>query len=83
MSSSADAEYLAAVDDNKYLKSVNFSVLQCINDVVVPNITQCPESITPTTLVSPSRLFRFKEIGLVSYALVDLYFVHWIFFLFF
>ena len=51
MSSSADAEYLAAVDDNKYLKSVNFSVLQCINDVVVPNITQCPESITPTTLV--------------------------------
>ena len=66
MSSSADAEYLAAVDDDKYLKGVNFSVLQCINDVVVPNITQCPESITPTTLVSPSRLFKFKEIGLVS-----------------
>ncbi|XP_078326552.1 collagen alpha-3(VI) chain-like [Crassostrea virginica] len=54
ISSSVDAEYLEAVDDDKYLKGVNFSVLQCINDVVVPNITQCPEFITPATLVSPS-----------------------------
>ena len=79
ISSSVDAEYLEAVDDDKYLKGVNFSVLQCINDVVIPNITQCPEFITPATLVSPSRLFRFKEIRLVSYALVYTNFVHLIF----
>nr|XP_034303093.1 collagen alpha-3(VI) chain isoform X2 [Crassostrea gigas] len=54
ISSSDDSEFLDTVDDDKYLKAVNFSVLQCINDVVVPNITQCPDSVTPASLVSPS-----------------------------
>ncbi|XP_065930762.1 collagen alpha-3(VI) chain isoform X1 [Magallana gigas] len=52
ISSSVDSEFLAAVDDAKYLKAENFSVLQCINDVVVPNITQCPDSINDTSLVT-------------------------------
>uniref|UniRef100_A0A8W8KLL6 Uncharacterized protein n=1 Tax=Magallana gigas TaxID=29159 RepID=A0A8W8KLL6_MAGGI len=54
ISSSDVPEFLDTVDDDKYLKAVNFSVLQCINDVVVPNITQCPDSVTPASLVSPS-----------------------------
>ena len=54
VSTSVDTQYLEAVDSDKYLKAVNFSVLQCINDVVIPNITQCPELITPAALVSPS-----------------------------
>lgn len=55
ISTSQDSDFLDTVDGDKFLKAENFSVLQCINDVVVPNITQCLDSVTPTTLVTPSR----------------------------
>nr|XP_034303094.1 collagen alpha-3(VI) chain-like [Crassostrea gigas] len=54
ISTSQDSAILDMVDGDKFLKAENFSVLQCINDVVVPNITQCLDSVTPTSLVTPS-----------------------------
>lgn len=66
ISSSDDSEFLDTVDDDKYLKAVNFSVLQCINDVVVPNITQCPDSVTPASLVSPSKLRKSRSLSSVN-----------------
>ncbi|XP_048773613.2 collagen alpha-3(VI) chain-like [Ostrea edulis] len=54
--STYDADYQGAVSDaKKYIESSNFIGLQCINDMVVSNITTCPSaSISPSTPVNPS-----------------------------
>lgn len=55
-SSSYDADYQGAVSDNKkYMEATNFINLECITDMVVSNITQCPQSISTPSPVSPGE----------------------------
>jgi hypothetical protein len=55
-SSTYDADYQGAVSDNKkYIETDNFIELQCVNDMVVSNITKCPSaSISTPSPANPS-----------------------------
>lgn len=59
ISSTYDSALLSIVDNDKYLKATDFSTLVCMNDQIISSITQCPASITPASLIAPSKSLNY------------------------